>query len=488
MLFNSYEFIFLFLPFTFFIYFYLNKKRLTEVAKGFLVLSSLFFYSWWNVIYLPLILGSMVFNYCFGVELNKESSKISKKFILILGIVANLMLLGYFKYSDFFISNINFIFNTQIPHLNLLLPLAISFFTFQQIAYLVDSAMGGGTKQYDFLNYCLFVTFFPQLIAGPIVHHKEMMPQFANVRNKIINYKNITVGLFIFSIGLFKKVVIADSFAVWATNGFDKATTLNLFEAWATSLSYTFQLYFDFSGYCDMAIGAALLFNIKLPINFNSPYKALNIQDFWRRWHITLSRFLRDYIYIPLGGNRKGRLRTYANLMATFIIGGIWHGAGWTFVFWGFLHGVALVIHRIWSELGFKMNKILSWFITFKFINITWVFFRAKDWDDALKVLKGMFGLSGGMIFSLRMKKKLPFLSNYDIEFDDSWLENIHGGSNLFYWVLVLLIITLICKNSYEISHASKKSIFAIFYAILFLFAIAYSSVSNYSEFIYFNF
>ena len=484
MLFNSYEFIFLFLPFTFFIYFYLNKKRLTEVAKGFLVLSSLFFYSWWNVIYLPLILGSMVFNYCFGVELNKENSKISKKFILVLGIAANLMLLGYFKYSDFFISNVNFIFNTQIPHLNLLLPLAISFFTFQQIAYLVDSAMGGGTKQYDFLNYCLFVTFFPQLIAGPIVHHKEMMPRFANVRNKIINYKNIALGLFIFSIGLFKKVVIADSFAVWATNGFDKALVLNLFEAWATSLSYTFQLYFDFSGYCDMAIGAALLFNIKLPINFNSPYKALNIQDFWRRWHITLSRFLRDYIYIPLGGNRKGRLRTYVNLMATFIIGGIWHGAGWTFVFWGFLHGVALVIHRIWSELGFKMNKILAWFITFNFINITWVFFRAKDWDDALKVLKGMFGLSG-IVLPNFLEAKLVFLSKYGVGFDN-FMESV-GDKNTFLFILFGFILILSFKNSIKILEKLDFSFkYLIFSAAIFSWAIL--SLNKISEFLYFNF
>ena len=485
MLFNSYEFIFLFLPFTFFIYFYLNKKRLTEVAKGFLVLSSLFFYSWWNVIYLPLILGSMVFNYCFGVELNKENSKISKKFILVLGIAANLMLLGYFKYSDFFISNVNFIFNTQIPHLNLLLPLAISFFTFQQIAYLVDSAMGGGTKQYDFLNYCLFVTFFPQLIAGPIVHHKEMMPQFANVRNKIINYKNIALGLFIFSIGLFKKVVIADSFAVWATNGFDKATVLNLFEAWATSLSYTFQLYFDFSGYCDMAIGTALLFNIKLPINFNSPYKALNIQDFWRRWHITLSRFLRDYIYIPLGGNRKGRLRTYANLMATFIIGGIWHGAGWTFVFWGLLHGVALVIHRIWSELGFKMNKILAWFITFNFINITWVFFRAKDWDDALKVLKGMFGLSG-IVLPNFLLAKLGFLTKYGVGFD-GFIARIGDNSTILF-LLFGFILILAFKNSIEKMISFQPSYQKIIKLIFILLLSSYSMIAVKTEFLYFNF
>ena len=344
---------------------------------------------------------------------------------------------------------------------------------------------GGGPKQYDFLNYCLFVTFFPQLIAGPIVHHKEMMPQFANLKNRVINYKNIALGLFIFSIGLFKKVVIADSFAVWATNGFDKATVLNLFEAWATSLSYTFQLYFDFSGYCDMAIGAALLFNIKLPINFNSPYKALNIQDFWRRWHITLSRFLRDYIYIPLGGNRKGRLRTYVNLMATFIIGGIWHGAGWTFVFWGFLHGVALVIHRIWSELGFKMNKILAWFITFNFINITWVFFRAKDWDDALKVLKGMFGLSG-IVLPNFLLVKLGFLTKYGVGFDN-FIERVGDKSTILFLLLGFILI-LAFKNSIEKMISFQPSYQKIIKLIFILLLSFYSMIAVKTEFLYFNF
>ena len=311
-----------------------------------------------------------------------------------------------------------------------------------------------------------------------------MMPQFANVRNKIINYKNIALGLFIFSIGLFKKVVIADSFAVWATNGFDKATVLNLFEAWATSLSYTFQLYFDFSGYCDMAIGAALLFNIKLPINFNSPYKALNIQDFWRRWHITLSRFLRDYIYIPLGGNRKGRLRTYVNLMATFIIGGIWHGAGWTFVFWGFLHGVALVIHRIWSELGFKMNKFLAWFITFNFINITWVFFRAKDWDDALKVLKGMFGLSG-IVLPNFLEAKLGFLTKYGVGFNN-FIEKV-GDKNTFLFIIIGFILVLVFKNSIKKLEQLKFNFKNIILSTT-IFVWAILSLNKISEFLYFNF
>ncbi|HGZ70155.1 MAG TPA: MBOAT family protein [Nitratifractor sp.] len=322
MLFNSVIYIFLFLPFVFVVYFYLNKKHLTTAAKAFLVFASLFFYAWWNVVYLPIILVSLLFNYAVGRTLSENKKiKLSKKTLLTLGITANLLLLGYFKYADFFISNLSTLLDTKLSLLHLTLPLAISFFTFQQIAYLVDSYRGE-TKEYDFLNYALFVTFFPQLIAGPIVHHSEMMPQFAKLKNSIFNYSNIALGLFIFTIGLFKKVVIADTFAQLATIGFDQMGSLNFYEAWATSLSYTFQLYFDFSGYTDMAIGSALLFNIKLPTNFLSPYKATSIQDFWRRWHITLSRFLKDYIYIPLGGNRKRGLRTYTNLFTTFLLGG----------------------------------------------------------------------------------------------------------------------------------------------------------------------
>jgi len=461
MLFNSYEFIFLFLPLTWFIYFYLNSKKLTELSKGFLVFSSIFFYSWWNIAYLPLILISMLFNYTLGSSLAKNSNSKYRKQILVFGIVANLLLLGYFKYADFFIENINLLTGTHINLLHLALPLAISFFTFQQISYLVDSYRQE-TKEYDFLNYALFVTFFPQLIAGPIVHHKEMMPQFARMRNRVKNYHNIAMGLFIFSMGLFKKVVIADTFATWATNGFDVAEKLNLIEAWVTSLSYTFQLYFDFSGYTDMAIGAALLFNIKLPINFNSPYKAVDIQDFWRRWHITLSRFLRDYIYIPLGGNRKGKFRTYSNLMATFILGGLWHGAGWTFIFWGFLHGLALVIHRVWKELGFNMNKLLAWFITFNFINISWVFFRAKEWDDALKILNAMFSLD--YVVTVNPIKLLV--------------------------VLIGFITVLSLKNS--ISYLNNKFIYtkkiAIFVALIFFISVTILEIRSASEFLYFQF
>ncbi len=480
MLFNSFEFIFIFLPITWFIYFYLNGLKLTEISKAFLVFASLFFYSWWNVKYLPLILISMLFNYSIGKTLSVKRSKA----ILTIGIIANLALLGYFKYADFFIENLKIITKSNIHLLHLALPLAISFFTFQQISYLVDSYRHE-TKEYDFLNYALFVTFFPQLIAGPIVHHKEMMPQFAKTRNKVKSYNNVAKGLFIFSMGLFKKVVIADTFAIWATNGFDVSKTLNFAEAWITSLSYTLQLYFDFSGYTDMAIGAALLFNIKLPINFDSPYKATSIQDFWRRWHITLSRFLKDYIYIPLGGNRKGNFRTYSNLMITFLLGGLWHGAGWTFVFWGFLHGVALVIHRVWKRLGFSMNKILAWFITFNFINIAWVFFRAKSWDDAIKVLSGMFSLNNIMLPG-SLESKLSSLKHYGVTFG-YWLNNIDGTTKTTIWVFLGLFVIVYFKNSNEYSNSfvlNKKT--ALIAALMFAFSIL--SLGKVSEFLYFNF
>ena len=450
--------------------------------------SSLFFYSWWNIAYLPLILISMLFNYVIGNSLNKEitinKKSFSKKSILIFGIVCNISLLGYFKYADFFIENFNLLSGTNVNLLHLLLPLAISFFTFQQIAYLVDSYRQE-TKEYDFLNYALFVTFFPQLIAGPIVHHKEMMPQFANNRNMVKNYRNIALGLFIFSIGLFKKVVIADTFAVWATAGFDTATTLNLFEAWATSLSYTFQLYFDFSGYTDMAIGIALLFNIKLPINFNSPYKALNIQDFWRRWHITLSRFLRDYIYIPLGGNKQSSFRTYSNLLATFVIGGFWHGAGWTFLFWGFLHGIALIIHRVWSNLGFKMWTWLAWFITFNFVNIAWVFFRAKEWDDAIKVLSSMFSL-GNIVLPEKLENKFIFLKSYGIEFG-GWAADISGSDWTAIWLILGFILILLFKNSMEKWKEFKLNYKTLILTFICLVA-GLLSLNKVSEFLYFNF
>ena len=486
MVFSSFEFIFLFLPITFCIYFYLNKNRLAVGSKYFLVLASLFFYSWWNILYLPLILASMLFNYFVGNRLaSTKRRSSSRKLLLVTGIVSNLLLLGYFKYADFFIVNVNYVLASDIGLLDLALPLAISFFTFQQIAFLSDS-YNGETGDYSFVNYAIFVTFFPQLIAGPIVHHKEMMPQFANLRNNYINYRNVSLGLFIFGIGLFKKIVIADSFAVFANNGFNDTEAITLFEAWATSLSYSFQLYFDFSGYCDMAIGAALLFNIKLPVNFNSPYKSFDIQDFWRRWHMTLSRFLRDYIYIPLGGNRVANFRVYLNLMTTFIIGGFWHGAGWTFLFWGFLHGLAIAMHRAWSGLGIKLWSWCAWLLTFNFVNFAWIFFRAEEWDDAINIVEGMIGLNGIS----------PLTYNQIRNFDSGTINSINIFTNVspidlaIYSVITVSTILILHKeNSIEMMNSfipNHKNL--IFLVLIFLFSLMFMNSMQLTEFLYFDF
>jgi len=477
-LFNSFEYFLLFLPLTAVLYFFFNRLKLTEAAIAVLIFASFFFYAWWEIRYLPILLFSIIFNFTIGKIIRHPTPY--KKTALIIGIITNVCLLAVFKYADFFIENLNHLSSNNIALLHLTLPLAISFFTFQQIAYLVDSYKGL-TKEYDFLRYALFVTFFPQLIAGPIVHHKEMIPQFMRSRNKLVNYHNISLGLFIFAIGLFKKVVIADYFAETATPGFDEAVTLSFFDAWATSLAYTFQLYFDFSGYTDMAIGSALIFNIKLPTNFNSPYKATDIQDFWRRWHITLSRFLRDYIYIPLGGKNHA---VYRNLMLTFIIGGFWHGAGWNFLFWGFLHGLATIVHRLWQKLNRPMGRLLGWFITFNFINITWVFFRATTWDDAMKVLQGMAGMNG-----IHISNKMIRYSGFDrlYEVYPNFFGTITAHRSVWLYLIVALVVVFKMSNSIERLQNFKTSWINLT-MICTVFIYAMYQMNKVSEFLYFNF
>jgi D-alanyl-lipoteichoic acid acyltransferase DltB (MBOAT superfamily) len=409
MLFNSFEFLLFFLPVTLIVYFTLARLSYFTVARVWLLFASLFFYSWWNPIYLPLIMSSVVFNYFVGKKLNQIEERPKRKRLLIFGVTANLALLGYFKYFNFFLENINVIGGLNIPVYNVVLPLAISFFTFQQIAYLADS-FEQQTKGYDLFNYSIFVTLFPHLIAGPLVNHKDILPQLKDRANFNFNEFNFSKGLYIFFMGLGKKVIVADSFAVLANAGYANTGALNFADSWLTSLSYAFQLYFDFSGYSDMAIGAALLFNINLAINFNSPYRALNIQDFWRRWHITLSSFLRDYVYIPLGGSKISEFITLRNLMITFVLGGIWHGAGWTFIFWGFLHGLGLIIHRLWRKTSVDIPDWLAWFITFQYVNVAWVFFRAPSWTDAMALLKTMFGLNGLGTFSTSIMTDISIL------------------------------------------------------------------------------
>jgi len=407
MLFNSYEFIFLFLPLSVTIFFILGKRD-HRLAITWLVIASLFFYGWWEWIYISLIVISIIFNYFAGELLRPKPDTPFRirKAILVFGIIFNLVLLGYFKYSNFFIDNLNEFFFTNFSVEKIILPLAISFFTFQQITYLVDMYRGEVQGQ-GFLKYCFFVIFFPQLIAGPIVHHKEIFPQYD--REKIWKFcpEHLATGLTFFLIGLFKKIILADGVSKYANSTFDQVAAgaiPNFIEAWSGALSYTFQLYFDFSGYADMAVGLACMFGIWLPLNFNSPYKAHNIIEFWRRWHMTLSRFMRDYLYVPLGGSRKGKILQLRNLFLTMLLGGLWHGAGWTFVVWGGLHGLCLAINHLWHNIkqrigGNPEHKVWwrIWFarlFTFLLISCLWVIFRAENMGVALTILQSMFGIN----------------------------------------------------------------------------------------------
>ncbi|MGE4297507.1 MAG: MBOAT family protein [Desulfovibrionaceae bacterium] len=403
MLFNSYAFICLFLPLTFLGYFLCHRLGRPVAGKAWLLVASLFFYSWWNVAYLPILLASILVNYFLAYFMLRQNEARpagqggwnARRWLFLASMAFNLGLLGYFKYRDFFVGNVNLACGTDFSLLHLALPLGISFFTLQQVAFQVD-VYEGLTQENRFLDYAVFVSFFPQLIAGPIVHHMEVIPQFEQMANSRVDARNVAEGLCLFSIGLFKKVVLADTFALWASQGFDHAPSLGALGAWCASLSYTFQLYFDFSGYTDMALGAGLLFNIRIPKNFQSPYKARNIVNFWRQWHITLSNFITTYVYTPmvkLTGRRISFAKSMAAMFAAMFISGLWHGAAWTFVVWGALHGVALVSCHVFRKKKLKMPKTLAWFLTFLFVNASFVIFRATNWHDAFKVLRGMAGL-----------------------------------------------------------------------------------------------
>ena len=406
MLFNSCAFILGFLPVVFF-GFYLIGRHSHNLASLWLAAASLFFYGWWDVRFVGLLLGSIAFNYGAGYLIGHRLSKSANqpKFLLVSAVVSNLILLGYFKYANFFIENLNHLAGTTWPMGEVFLPLGISFFTFTQIAFLVDTYQGK-VKEYNFVHYTLFVTYFPHLIAGPVLHHKEMMPQFARPDTCSINWNNVAVGLTVFVLGLAKKVLIADTLADFSSPVFDEVHAGGqpmFFEAWIGALAYTLQLYFDFSAYSDMAIGLSLMFNVCLPMNFYSPYKATSIIEFWRRWHMTLSRFLRDYLYIPLGGNRNGTAQRYLNLMITMLLGGLWHGAGWTFVVWGCLHGLYLTANHVWRELkqrmgwrdGGKWSNLAAGMLTFLAVVVGWVFFRAENLATAIEIISGMLGMNG---------------------------------------------------------------------------------------------
>ena len=401
MLFNSAHFVLLFLPITLTGFFIFGKLGWRRPSIAWLVAASMFFYGWFSVRYLAMLAVLILVNFWLGQRLARDFRNGKQRpYLVACGIAINLGVLGYFKYANFFIGNVNAAFGTTFVLRNVILPIGISFFTFQKIAYLVD-AYRGDAEGYELLEFSLFVMFFPQLIAGPIVHHKEIIPQFRRSDLRL-SFRDLAAGISLFVIGMVKKVLIADTVSDWANAAFSATKAggpLSFFDAWSGALSFALQIYFDFSGYTDMALGLALMVGIRLPLNFNSPYKAHNIIDFWRRWHMTLSRFLRDYVYIPLGGNRRGRARRYLNLMLTMLLGGFWHGAAWTFVVWGGLHGAYLAINHAWQggrgRLGWKLGfgpigKLGGGLLTFLCVVIAWVFFRAEGFASAAAMLKAM--------------------------------------------------------------------------------------------------
>jgi D-alanyl-lipoteichoic acid acyltransferase DltB (MBOAT superfamily) len=522
MLFNSYVFLFLFLPLTLAGFFLIGGRGHHRIAISWLVACSLFFYGWWNPAYLGLILASIFFNYAMGVALaGRESAR--RKLLLGLGVTVNLGLLAYFKYANFFVDSINLALGSDFHLETILLPLAISFFTFQQIAYLVD-AYRGETREYNFLHYCLFVTFFPQLIAGPIVHHREMLPQFA--RNSIyrLRHRNLAVGLTIFTIGLFKKVVLADGVAVFANPVFaaaENGAALSMVEAWGGALAYTLQIYFDFSGYSDMAIGLGRLFGIRLPLNFHSPLKAVNLIELWHRWHMTLSRFLRDYLYFPLGGNRRGATRRYINLMVTMMLGGLWHGAGWTFLVWGTAQGLGLIVNHAWhalrrlfgwrAESSTRLGRGLSVLLTFIFFAVTLVVFRAETFSGSMEVISAMFGRNGLVLpagLAPVFASTEPWLAALGITFGEHEPNALASWSSGFEFIAVLLAIIWFMPNTQQfmrdfepafdtyrgkleaLSPARPRFALTTKWAVMMglLLTITIGSLTRVSEFLYFQF
>ncbi|MBQ3796607.1 MAG: MBOAT family protein [Butyrivibrio sp.] len=510
MQFNSYIFILCFLPLTLIGYFGLNRLGKDRLAKLFLLAMSLWFYGYFNVSYLVIICGSIVVN--FAISRLMDSSFAGKeggtrRLLMIAGVIFNIAVIFYFKYYDFFIENLNALFRTDFVLRHVVLPLGISFFTFQQISFIVD-AYKGEVKDYSFLEYALFVTFFPQLVAGPIVLHSELIPQFKDRSKWNMDFDNLSKGIMLFVRGLSKKVLIADVFgnAVnWAINQAGAIAVgegaLTVPEIIILMLSYTFQIYFDFSGYSDMATGLGLMLNLEIPMNFNSPYKALSVADFWKRWHMTLTRFLTRYIYIPLGGSRKGKIRTYLNTMIVFLISGIWHGANWTFILWGILHGLAQCFNKITHgiyEAGvlsigklplgkhiMKLVRALQWLVTFAFINVAWLLFRADSVEMWISILKRFsvqyYVVRQEILEPFRIPKltaALEVLGVANSTVAALWI-------SLVIFMIFALVICLCMKNNYQAEY--KRNVLSVLSTWV-LFILCLISLSTVSTFLYFNF
>lgn len=487
MLFNSYVFILVFLPLALILYYGLNRRAHFELAKITLILMSIWFYAYFHWSYVFILLASILANYALSVwMLRKAQGSRFRRGLLTAGIVLNLSVIAYYKYLDFFIGNINYFFGGQIPFLNILMPLGISFFTFQQISWLVDSYRGETGPQ-SFTDYALFVVFFPQLVAGPIVSFHEMMPQFSEPARKKFSHGEMARGIFLFSVGLFKKVILADTLGAGADWGFAAPESLSCADTILVALIYTFQLYFDFSGYCDMACGIAAMFHLELPINFNSPYKAVSVADFWNRWHTSLTRFLTKYVYIPLGGSRGGRGRTFCNIFIVFFLSGLWHGASWTYILWGILHGTAQVLYRVFAKIWDRVPKVISWAATFLFLTLSLIVFRAESVGDALVMFRNIFtGRTGGISSGLlQCFDVLEF--TYPEEHIGFLGSIVNRIPSLHLWILVAvsLGIVLFGKNCYEkrFTPTLPKALGCI---VMLTWSVL--SLSGLSSFLYFNF
>ena len=511
MLFNSYIFILFFLPVTVSIYFLINKIQRFENRKTdlwWLFFMSLWFYGYSNPAYLILILSSICANFFVGkriaIERIRDNEKTARNWMII-GIIFNLALIFYFKYYDFFISNMNMLFREDWALKNIALPLGISFFTFQQISYVVDCYREKEIIQYKFIEYAAYVSFFPQLVAGPIVMHSELVPQMCDKAKKKVNYENLSFGLYALALGLGKKVLLADTLSKIVNVGYADVSSLNGISAFVIMISYTLQIYFDFSGYCDMALGMSKMFNIELPINFNSPYKAKTVSEFWGRWHMTLTRFFTHYVYIPLGGNRKGKVCTYLNTLIVFLLSGIWHGANWTFILWGIIHGVFMTAEKIIKDLLKGKNsvstkpdaliwkivsacgKVIGYIYVFFFVNVTWVLFRASSINEAKIFLQRLFvsggGISGSIIEKVGDLVEIRLL--YRIG-----LGNMISGYPYLPCVVILLVLwftVYFMKNTQE-KLVSKN--LGVVRSVITIFLLVWSviSLSDVSEFLYFNF
>lgn len=505
MLFNSHIFIFVFLPIVLTGHYVVGKVGFVKLSQLWLLIASMVFYGWWDCLYLLLLILSLTIN--FYVASKISANPIWAKPLMIGGLIYNVMLLFIFKYYYFVLNSILYIAGHQYDKKQLILPLAISFYTFIQIAYLVDT-FNGRAKRYSFIEYSLFVTFFPHLIAGPIVHHYEIIPQFKrSVTFKFVP-QLLASGVLLFVIGLMKKLTLADPIGDLAAPVFALAegSPPPMATAWLAAIAFGLGLYFDFSAYSDMAIGLARMFGVVFPYNFNSPYKATSVIDFWRRWHMTLSRFLRDYVYIPLGGGRHGAARRYTNLMATMLIGGIWHGAGWTFLLWGFLHGVFLLVNHAWRELAGTrqqshptsgLGSAVCWFATMLAVFVSWVPFAAPNFASAKAVLMGMVGVQGfiasGAVESVFLTLNGGILSALRIIFVDCYSYTL---------TFVAIIIVMVAPNSQDIVDSSADDWVSINYGnwlfyqrgiiaggvagVMFVAAVAL--LADVKEFIYFQF